>query len=109
MTERPEEALYCRRCEREAGPDELDRLLWCEDCVAAERGRTAWWGRGIALLTAGLLALWIALEIRPGDRFLLLWALVLVVAYGLIARLAHELVYGIMRVRNRPGARAPGS
>ncbi|MFW6205912.1 MAG: hypothetical protein ACOC5I_01605 [Gemmatimonadota bacterium] len=106
MTEHNEDVLRCRRCGREAAPDEVDRLLWCEDCVLAERSRAAWWGRGIALVTAGLLALWIAVQIRPGDRFRILWALVLIVAYLLIARLAHELVYGVRRVRNRSGARS---
>lgn len=86
--------------------DEVDRILWCEDCVAAERRRAAWWGRGIAFVAVALLALWIALGIRPGPDFRILWALVLIVAYVLGARLAHELVYGVIRVRNRPGARS---
>lgn len=106
MTQTDEDTLRCQRCTREASTDELDRILWCEQCVQAERRRAAWWGRGIALLGAGLLALWIALSVRPGSEFRILWALVLVVAYGLFARLAHELVYGVIRVRNRPGARA---
>lgn len=101
-----DDTLHCRRCGREATTDELDRLLWCEECVHAERRRAAWWGRGLALLGAGTLALWIALGVRPGSEFRVLWALVLVVAYGLFARLAHETVYGIIRVRNQPGARS---
>ncbi len=106
MDRTDQDGVRCRRCRRVRSGDELDRILWCEECVAAERGRAAWWGRGLALAGAGLLALWIALGIRPGDRFLFLWAIVVVVAYVLGGRLARELVFGAVRVRNRPGARA---
>lgn len=108
MSDAPDDdILRCRRCGREATTDELDRLLWCEECVAAERRRAAWRGRALALLAAGVLALWIAIAIRPGPDFRILWALVLIVAYALFARLAHELMYGIVRVRNRPGGGKP--
>lgn len=106
MSEAEQDILRCRRCERQVTADELDRILWCEECVTAERRRAAWWGRGLAVGAVGLLALWIALVIRPGPEFRILWALVLIVAYALGARLAHELVFGIARVRNRAGARA---
>lgn len=98
-----DDALYCRRCGRESTADELDRLLWCEECVAAERRRSAWWGRGLALVAAALLALWIAIVIRPGADFRILWAVLLIFAYYLFTRLARELTYGVIRVRNRPG------
>lgn len=106
MSEAEQDSLRCRRCRREVTGDELDRILWCEECVTAERRRAAWWGRGVAVGAAGLLALWIALVIRPGPEFRILWALVLIVAYTLGARLVHELFFGIVRVRNRAGARA---
>lgn len=106
MSDVEQDTLRCRRCRREVTADELDRILWCEACVAAERRRAAWWGRGLTVGAVGLLALWIALVIRPGQQFRILWALVLIVAYALGARLAHELVFGIARVRNRAGARA---
>ncbi len=105
MADTTEDTLRCRRCRRVATGDELDRILWCEDCVTAERRRAAWWGRGVAFVAVAVLALWIALVIRPGPDFRILWALVLVVAYALGARLAHELDYGVIRVWNRPGAR----
>lgn len=100
-----DDTLHCRRCQRERTADELDRLLWCEDCVAAERRRAAWWGRGLALAAASLLALWIALVVRPGTEFRILWAVLLIFAYYLFTRLARELSYGVIRVRNQPGAR----
>lgn len=108
MTPPDDDTVRCRRCMRVRPGPELDRILWCEECVAAELARAAWWGRGLAFLGAGLLALRIALVIRPGDRFLFLWAIVIVIAFALGARLGRELVYGIVRVQNRPRARALG-
>ena len=101
----PEDLARCRRCRRPTDPDDLDRILWCEDCVRLERKRAARWGRGLGLGAATLLGIWIALAIGPSGSFRYLYALVLVVALYLGARLATELVYGIVRVRNRPGAR----
>ncbi|HSH46508.1 MAG TPA: hypothetical protein VK966_11760 [Longimicrobiales bacterium] len=101
-----EDTLRCRRCGRERTAEELDGMLWCEECIAAERQRAAWWGRGIALVAAVLLAVWIALVIRPGSDFRVLWAVLLVFAWFLFTRLAREISYGVIRIRNRPGVRA---
>ena len=101
-----ENEIRCHRCHREVGADDLDRILWCEECVDAERKRAGWWGRGIAAGAVLLLVGWILWAIQPGPDFRILWLLVLAVAYGLIARLGKELVFGVRRVRNRPGARA---
>ena len=102
-----DETIRCRRCRRVTPGDELDGLLWCEECDAAERKRAALWGRGLAFAAATILGIWIAVAIGPSGQFRYLYAFVVVVAFVLGARLATELVYGILRVRNRPGARAP--
>ncbi len=94
----------CRRCRRPTDPDDLDRILWCEDCIRAERKRAVRWGRGLAFAGATLLGVWIALTIRPQEQFRYLYALALAVAFVLGVRLGTELVYGIARVRNVPGA-----
>lgn len=101
MADATDDTLHCRRCGREGTADDLDRMLWCEECVAAGRRRAAWWGRGLALVAAVLFALWIALEVRPGPDFRILWAVLLIFAYYLFARLARELAYGVIRVRDR--------
>lgn len=95
----------CRRCRRPTPGDDLDRILWCPDCVTAERKRGARWGRGLAFAAATLLGVWIAIAIRPGGQFRYLYGLVVAVAFVLGARLGTELVFGIARVWNRPGAR----
>lgn len=108
-----DDTLRCRRCGRVRTTDELDRMLWCDDCRIAERRRAAWLGRAGAFAAAIALSFWIAIEVQPSDRFLVLWALVVIVAFYLLSRLGQELGYGIARVRNLPGARvddhaAPG-
>lgn len=105
----PTDTLRCKRCRREATPDDLDGLLWCDECVDVERGRARWWGRGLGVAATALLALWIAAAIRPGPDFLLLWGLVIGVALALLARLGEELWLGVTRLLNRPAARASSS
>lgn len=105
MTDRDDVVVRCRRCRRPTPGDDLDRILWCEECVTAERKRAGRWGRGLAFAAATLLGVWIAAALRPADEFRYLYALVIVVAFVLGSRLGTELVYGIVRVRNRPGAR----
>ncbi len=104
MTDHDDE-VRCRRCGRTVAPDDLDRILWCEECVTAERRAAARWGRGLAFAAATLLGIWIALAIRPAGQFRYLYGLVIIVAFVLGSRLGTELVFGIGRVRNRPGAR----
>ena len=104
----PDATVRCGRCLRAVTADDLDRILWCEECIAAERNEAGWWGRGIAVVAVGLLTAWILLAVRPGPDFRILWLIVLAVAYGLISRLGMELVFGVRRVRNRRGVRAGG-
>jgi hypothetical protein len=53
------------------------------------------------VLAAGL-ALWIALAVQPDGPFLIVWGAIVIVAYRILTRLGTELVYGIIRARNRP-------
>lgn len=103
MIDDDEDLTRCRRCRRPTPGDDLDRILWCEDCVTLERKRAARWGQGLAFAAATLLGVWIALAIRPADQFRYLYGLVIVVAFILGTRLGTELVFGVARVRNRPG------
>lgn len=103
-----DDTLRCRRCRQARTSQELDRMIWCEECLRAERRRAAWWGRALAFAAAIALSFWIAVHIQPSDRFLMLWAAVVIVAFFLGTRLGTELVFGIIRVRNEPGARQAG-
>jgi hypothetical protein len=107
MAHRDEDILRCRRCRQASTVDDLDRMLWCEECRRAERRRAGWLGRAFGFAAAVALSFWIAIVIGPSDEFRVLWALVVIVAFYLLSRLGQELVYGVLRVRNEPGARAP--
>jgi hypothetical protein len=100
-----DDALRCHRCRQARPTEELDRMIWCEECLRAERRRAAWWGRAMAFLAAVALSFWIAIHVQPSEQFLLLWALVVIVAFYLGSRLGTELVFGVVRVRNVPDAR----
>jgi hypothetical protein len=104
-----DDTLRCRLCRQERTADELDRMLWCDGCRSAERRRAAWWGRALAFAAAIALSFWIAIDVQPSQDFLILWALVVIVAFYLLSRLGQELIYGIFRVRNVPGTRAGGT
>jgi hypothetical protein len=97
----------CIRCLRPTPSAELDRLLWCPECVEAARRRSAriGWvaGAGLALV----LAAYIWFGIQPDLSLIPTgWALTLVVAFYLGGRVAREIAYGAMRLRNRRAAEA---
>ena len=109
--DRAPDDLTCVRCLEERSKEELDRLLWCEECLerAGRRAnRIGWLSGGVIAL---LLALYIWLVIQP-DLSLIpaLWGATLAVAFYLGGRVAREIAYGVMRLRNRRAveARPPG-
>jgi hypothetical protein len=101
------EDITCLRCLQPKPARDLDRLLWCKECVVKARRRAArrGWIAGTAL--AVVLGLYIGLVIRP-DLSLIpaLWVATLLIAFYLGARVTRELLFGLDRVRNRPAAEA---
>jgi hypothetical protein len=97
----PEE-VTCVRCLEVKPVQELDRLLWCEECLAKARRRATirGWIGGVALTL--VLALYIWFGIQP-DLGLIpqFWAASLLVALYLGSRVAREMFYGYDRVRNQ--------
>lgn len=105
----PEEVV-CVRCLRPTPASDLDRLLWCPECVEAARSRATriGWMSGGALTL--LLALYIWFGIQPDLSLIPTgWALTLVVAFYLGGRIARELAFGIMRLQNRRAVEATPS
>jgi hypothetical protein len=93
--------LPCARCGAAEPSEDLDRLLWCEACVARARQRAF----RIGLLAGGglslLLALYIGLVIRPDLSLIPAgWVATLVVAFYLGGRVVREVAYGVMRWQN---------
>ncbi len=63
--------------------------------------RAALWGRGAGLLAAIGVALYVALVLDPGERYLVLYAAVVAVTYVLVGRIGNNLVKGYYRARGR--------
>lgn len=98
----PEEELTCVRCLEVHPKADLDRLLWCDGCRAAARGRAVLWGWTVGGLIAALLALWIWLVVRPDpDLVLGGWVATVVAALWVGSKVAREIAYGVERYRNR--------
>lgn len=105
--ERSPASSACVRCLQERENRELDRLLWCEECVARARaraGRRAWFG-GVAIALG--VALYVLYEVRP-DLSLIpaAWGATVLVAVYLGYRISRELLFGWERLRNRPAVEA---
>lgn len=101
----PEE-VTCVRCLEVRETRELDRLLWCERCRNESRRQATLLGYGVGALIATLLALWIWLVVQPSDLVLGGWIATVVAALWVGARVSREVIYGIMRFRNRRAAHA---
>ena len=92
----------CGSCAGTYRARELDRQLWCEECIAAARARgkrVGWWfGGGVA----AALAAWIFLVLKPS---ILIggWIGVVLAAFWLCSRIGAEFWYGVLRFRRRPG------
>jgi hypothetical protein len=105
--ERFPEEVTCVRCLEVRPVAELDRLLWCEDCLTSARRRSSvrGWLAGAAL--AVVLGLYIWLVIQPDPTLIpSFWVATLVVALYLGARVAREFFFGYERLANRRAVEA---
>lgn len=98
--------VTCIRCLREREVEELDRLLWCDECKARARRRASRIGWLVGAVAGAVLALWIWLWIRPSDLIVGGWIAVVVAALYLCARAGREIAYGVMRFQNRKATEA---
>lgn len=102
----PDDGLDCVNCGQFRSRSDLDRLLWCQGCLAASRARAGRWGWVIGILVAGFTAGWIWVAVRPSDLVLGGWAACVVGALWLGARFGREIVFGVYRARGGPRAPA---
>ncbi len=99
--------MVCVRCLRPTPGSELDRLLWCPECVESARSRAARIGWSFGGLLALALALYIWFGIQPDLSLIPTgWALTLAVAFYLGGRIAREISFGVMRLRNQQAVEA---
>ena len=96
----------CVRCLETRDITDLDRLFWCHRCreKARERAKRKGWIWGGA--AAAFLAVYIWLVIEPSSLILGGWIATVVAALWLVSRIAREILFGIMRYRNRRAGEA---
>ncbi len=99
--------ITCIRCLEVCPSEELDRLMWCEECVTKARRRALRTGLLGGAALAVILALYVWFGIRPDLSLIPAgWALMLVVAFYLGSRVTRELAYGLMRWQNQGAVEA---
>jgi hypothetical protein len=96
----------CIRCLEEKELDQMDRLLWCQDCRDAARERAGMWGWGFGIVLATALALWIWFVIQPTDVIIGGWIGTVAAALWIGARVGREVAYGVLRFNNRKAVEA---
>jgi hypothetical protein len=97
--------LPCRNCGRDFPEQDLDDKRWCESCRSEVVRRATRWGRAVALLSALLLGLWIALGIGPSERFLVVWMVLVAATYVFMSKLVRRVAFEIIRSRGVPPVR----
>ena len=91
----------CASCARTCRAAELDRHLWCEECIASARARSKRVGGVFGLGLAGALAAWIFLVQQP-TVLIAGWFGAILATLWLGARIGTEFWYGFQRFRRRP-------
>jgi hypothetical protein len=105
--ERHPDEVTCVRCLGAYDLMQVDRMLWCDRCVARGRDRAGWWGWvGGAAFGAGV-ATYIWTVVRPSDLVVGGWMATVIAAVWIGSKVAREIIYGGMRLRNARGVEAP--
>ena len=97
--------LTCGRCLQTRDAEEVDRLLWCDECKEAARQRATAWGWVLGAVIAGTLAAVIWLVIEP-EVIVAGWVGAVLAAFYLTARASREIIFATMRIRNRQAVEA---
>ena len=90
----------CGRCSQTKPQQELDRLLWCEACVARAQARAVSQSWYTGFVVAVVLALWIWLYVQPSDMLIGGWIGTVVGALYVTSRVAREVIYTVERMRS---------
>ena len=91
----------CVLCRQTKPRQDLDRVLWCDACVAdaqAFAGSRSWY---VGFVVAVALALWIWLSVQPSRLVIGGWVGTVAAAFYMSARIAREVLYGFARMRGR--------
>ena len=94
------EEMACARCGETRDSTELDRMLWCEVCVAGARARAKRMGTLTGVSVAALVGLWVWFVVRPSTALIPgAWIATLVAAGWLASKLGREIAFGLIRAR----------
>lgn len=92
--------IACARCDEVRDSTELDRMLWCEACVAEARSRAKRAGTLAGVAVAAIAGLWVWLVVRPSTSLIPgAWIATLVAAGWLASKLGREIAFGLIRAR----------
>ena len=89
----------CLLCLQTKPRQDLDRLLWCDACIADAQARALARSWYVGLAVAVVLALWIWLYIQPSDLVIGGWIGTVVGAFYVSARVVREVLYAVARMR----------
>ncbi len=89
----------CLLCLQTKPRQDLDRLLWCDACIAAAQAQAVSRSWYIGLAVGVALALWIWLYIQPSDLVIGGWIGTVVAAFYVSARVVREVLYAAARIR----------
>ena len=90
----------CRKCGREVAAEALGSAGVCRDCRSEIIRRATVWSRVAGAVIAGLVAIYIFGVVQPGERFIIGWVALVVVAYFGVAKLTRRVAYDIIRQRS---------
>ena len=99
----------CTRCGGTNDRSDLDRLLWCKDCVSSVGSLAKSWGWMIGLAIATALSLWIWIVVQPSNMLIGGWAGIVLAAMYVSARVTREVLYGVIRMKNSSQIQAVSS
>jgi hypothetical protein len=92
--------VTCVRCLEVYDQTLLDRMLWCSDCRRRARNRAAWWGWVGGLAFGAAVGMYVWFVIQPTDLVIGGWLGTGVAAIWIGQKVAREIMYGAMRLKN---------
>ena len=94
--------VACSRCGHIADRSDLDRLLWCKDCIDSVRNwakRRSWM---VGCCIGIILFAWIWFVVEPSRTLMGGWAGTVLAAIYVSARVTREVLYGAIRMKTSP-------
>jgi hypothetical protein len=90
--------LRCQACGTLHERPDLDRLLWCEECLDRARSRARRGSMVVGLVIASVLAFWIFGVLRP-TVIVGGWIGVVLGGFWVGARVGREVLFAVYRAR----------